>query len=129
MFREFESKQKELHRWVMHTKSRRIKGYLNQTETIEYMFALGIYYRYVIAPLTRTSAFFERLETGSNAGLLVGGREIGPQYRDSIRNAESHFNNVLSKYGLGERFFAITDIKQIVMALIEIDERKYNGQD
>ncbi len=127
MFREFESKQRELSGWAQHTKSQRIKRYLEQREAIEYIFSLGIYYRYVIAPLTRTSTFFKRIESRDIPSLSIGGKEIGPEFRKSISNAESHFNNVIWKYGLSEPFFSITDVKQIVMSLIQIDERRQDG--
>lgn len=123
MFREFESKQRELNGWVKHTRSRRIKRYLEQREIIEYLFALGIYYRYIIAPLTRTSDFFERIQQRDIHAIAVGGREIGPEFRASIFQAEKHFNHVLKEYGLSESFFSLTDVKQIVMSLISIEER------
>ncbi len=123
MFREFESKQRELSGWIQHTRSRRIKGYLEQREIIEYLFALGIYYRYVIAPLTRTSDFFDRVQQRDIHSIAVGGKEIGPEFRASIRQAEKHFNHVLKEYCLSEPFFSLTDVKQIVMALIQIEER------
>ena len=129
MFREFEAKQKELQRWIVHSKSTQVKKYLKQNEIIEYLFALGIYYRYVIAPLTRTGEFFERIESRDVSGLLIGGREIGPDFRHSISNAESHFNNVLHKYGISEHFFSLTDVKQLVISLIRIDERRQDGQE
>lgn len=129
MFREFEAKQRELQQWAFHSKSNKIKRYLNQKDPIEHVFAVGIYYRYVIAPLTKTGDFFERLESGNDAGLIVGGHKISPQYRKSILAAQLHFNNVLEKYGLDEAFFALTDVKQIVMSLIGIDERRQDGQD
>lgn len=129
MFREFESKQKELRQWEIHSKSRRIKKYLKQKDIIEYIFAVGIYYRYVIAPLTRTGEFFQRIEARDISGLLIGGRKVGSDFRQSMANAESHFHNVLEKYGLNEAFFNITDVKQIVMSLISIDERRQDGQD
>jgi len=129
MFREYESKQRELSGWAQHTRSRKIKEYLDQKDTIEYLFALGIYYRYVIAPLTRTGSFYERIEASDIQSLSVGGREIGPEFRNSIFEAENHFNNVLEKYGLSESFFSLTDVKQIVMSLIRIDERRDNGNE
>ncbi len=129
MFREFESKQKELTRWAQTSKSSRIKKYLEQRETIEYIFSLGIYYRYVIAPITRTGAFFERIESRDVSSLLIGGKEIGPEFRQSISNAEHHFNNVLEKYGLNEPFFSLTDVNQIVTSLIQIDERRQDGKE
>ena len=123
MFREFESKQRELNGWIQHTRSNRIKKYLEQREIIEYMFALGIYYRYVIAPLIRTSDFFQRIQQRDIPSIAVGGREIGPEFRSSILQAEKHFNHVLRKYGLSEAFFSLTDVKQIVLKLIKIEER------
>lgn len=129
MFREFELKQKELQQWEAHTKSKRVKRHLRQNDIIEYLFALGIYYRYVIAPLTRTGEFFQRIEVRDISGLIIGGREVGVEFRQSMSNAESHFHNVLKKYGLSEAFFAITDVKQIVMSLINIDERRQDGQE
>ena len=108
MFREFESKQRELSGWSRHTRSRRIQMYLEQKESIEYIFALGIYYRYVIAPLTRTGAFFERIQERDIPSLLVGGKEIGPEFQQSISNAGKHLNKILDDYGLSESFFSTT---------------------
>jgi len=87
------------------------------------LFALGIYYRYVIAPLTRTSDFFERVQQKDIHSIAIGGREIGSEFRASIYQAEQHFNQVLKKYGLSESFFSLTDVKQIVMSLIQMEER------
>ena len=129
MFREFETKQKKLQWWAVRSKSKRLKIYLEQNEIIEYLFALGIYYRYVIAPLTQTRDFFQRIESADISGLLVGGRELGPDFSKSISNAAYHFHSVLEKYGLSEPFFALTDVTQIVMSLIQIEERRQDGQE
>jgi len=129
MFREFEVKQKELKQWEAHSKSARVKKYLKQSDIIEYLIALGIYYRYVIAPLTRTGEFFQRIERRDISGLIIGGREVGSDFRQSISKAESHFHSVLEKYGITEAFFAITVVKRIVMSLITIDERRQDGQE
>jgi len=129
MFREFEYKQKELRQWEIHSISQRVKKHLKQKEIIEYLFALGIYYRYLIAPLSRSNEFFQRIEARDVSSLIVGGHMVGPEFSQSISNAESHFHNVLEKYGLTEAFFAITDVKQIVMSLINIDERRQDGQE
>ena len=123
MFREFESKKRELSSWIQHTQSEHIKGYLEQREIIEYLFALGIYYRYVIAPLTSTSDFFDRVQQQDISSIAIGGREIGPEFRKSISCAERHFHQVLREYGLSESFFSLTDLKQIVISLIQIEER------
>lgn len=129
MFREFQSKQKELQRWETTSKSNRVKRYLNQSEIIELLFAVGIYYRYVIAPLTQTGDFFQRLEKKDILSVRVGGKELDTEFRQSMLEAEVHFHNILNKFGLSEGFFAITDVKQIVMSLISIDERDRHGQE
>ena len=90
---------------------------------------MGIYYRYVIAPLTSTGRFFERLETNFEAGLKVGGREIDSQFRSSIQDAHRYFVNVIQEFGLSEAFFGQTDVKRIVMSLIEVEERMADAQD
>ncbi len=123
MFREFELKKRELNGWIQHTQSKRIKRYLEQREIIEYLFALGIYYRYVIAPLTRTSDLFGRVQERDISSIAIGGREIGSEFRKRILRAERHFHQVLREYGLSESFFSLTDVKQIVMTLIRIEER------
>jgi len=53
MFREFGDKCRELNKWREHSRSDKVKKYLNQPEAIYFIFALGIYYRYVIAPFAR----------------------------------------------------------------------------
>ena len=129
MFREYESKCKELAQWRKHSNYNKVQKYLKQSEVIEYLFAMGIYYRYVIAPLTSTGRFFERLETNFEAGLKVGGREIDSQFRSSIQDAHRYFVNVIQEFGLSEAFFGQTDVKRIVMSLIEVEERRADAQD
>lgn len=129
MYREYEEKCRELERWREHSRLQRARPYLAQRDAIHFIFALGIYYRYVIAPLSSSANFFERLETKYEAGLTVGGRKIGADFRSSIQNAANHFGDVIKSFGLGASFFAQTDVKRIVMGLIELEERRTNEQD
>jgi hypothetical protein len=96
---------------------------IRKHETIEYIFALGIYYRYIIAPITKTGEFFDRIRKNDIGGISVGGKNVGYEFQISIRKAKKHFNIIMGKYGLNETFFSLTDVKQIVMELIKLDER------
>lgn len=128
MFREYEEKCRELARWSEHSKYRRIKPYLRQREVIQFIFALGIYYRYVVAPLSSCADFFGRLESEFEAGLTIGGRKITPDFRTSLQAAAENFYGLIESYGLTQSFFAQTDVKRIVMALVELEERRTNEQ-
>ena len=129
MYREYEEKCRELERWSQHSRHQRAKPYLAQRDAIHLIFALGIYYRYVIAPLSSSANFYERLEKEFKAGLTVGGRKIGADFRSSIQSAANHFGDTIRSFGLGTSFFAQTDVKRIVMELIELEERRTNEQD
>ena len=129
MYREYEDKCRELERWIQHSRYQKAKIYLQQREAIQFIFALGIYYRYEVAPFSSCANFFERLESEFEAGLTVGGRKIPPDFRASIQIATDNFHDVLKSFGLGLSFFAQTDVKKIVMKLIELEERRSNDQE
>lgn len=75
MYREYENKCRELERWNQNSRYQKVKRYLREREAIQFIFALGIYYRYVVAPLFSCANFFERLESDFEAGLTVVGIE------------------------------------------------------
>ena len=127
MLREYESKQRDLERWLETSKSQRFKNYLKQKEVFEYFFALGIFYRYIIAPFTRTKSFYEFIESKGVSSLSIGGIEISTDFRKSIAKADKHFQYILHEYGIDEKFLSLTDVKTIVTTLIQIDERNQNG--
>lgn len=129
MYREYDDKCRELARWSQHSRYQKAKSYLQQREAIQLILALGIYYRYVVAPLSSCANFFERLESEFEAGLTVGGRKISPDFRASLQIAAEHFHDLLKPFGLGTSFFAQTDVKRIVMTLIELEERRSNDQE
>jgi hypothetical protein len=129
MYREYEEKCRELERWHQHSRYQKAERYLREGEAIQFIFALGIYYRYVVAPLSSCANFFKRLESEFEAGLTVGGRRISPDFRYSLQFAVEHFHDLVRSFGLGPSFFAQTDVKRIVMTLIELEERRSNAQD
>lgn len=126
MVREYDDKCRELARWRTHSRSSEFRPYLSKENAIHFFFALGIYYRYVIAPLTSSANFFDRLEINFNAGLKVGGRTIDAEFRNSILGAVGHFETILRDFGLTPRFFAQTDVKTIVSKLIEVEKSAKN---
>lgn len=128
MFGEYESKCRELSRWSEHSKSPRVKPYLKNLDAIQYIFAIGIYYRYVIAPLSGSSKLIERLEASNVQGIRVGGKPLGVEFKNSIESGAQYFNNVITRFGLPEPFFAQTEVPRIVMSLIELEERRAREQ-
>lgn len=122
MVKEYDAKCRDLDWWAERDRRIRVRRYLRQKSTLQYLFALGIYYRYVIAPITGAASFFERLEQ-QQFGLKLAGRELTSEFRASVQNAADHFRQVSDTFGLGSSFFAQTDVRRIVMSLIELDER------
>lgn len=129
MYREYENKCRELERWNQNSRYQKVKKYLREREAIQFIFALGIYYRYVVAPLSSCANFFERLESEFEAGLTVGGRKITSDFRTSLQIAVEHFHGIAKEFGLTPSFFAQTEVKRIVMTLIELEERRSNDQE
>ena len=129
MYREYEEKCRELARWAENSRHQKAEPYLRQREAIHFIFALGIYYRYIVAPLSGCAHFFERLESEFEAGLTVGGRKVSTDFRASIQSAAEYFHNAIKAFGMSQTFFAQTDVKRIVMTLIEMEERRQNEQD
>ena len=128
MFREYESKVRDLRHWTQNSKSGDVRSFLIQHEQIEFIFALGIYYRYVIAPSIGTSEFIKRLNTGFNAGLQIGGQPIAKAFRESIDSAARDFSRICKNFGLPETFFAETDSRRIILALIRLEKRRNDEQ-
>lgn len=129
MFREYEAKSRDVRRWAAASKSHRLKHVFTSIEAVEFVFALGIYYRYVVAPTSGVLEFAGRLEGTADAGLRIGGRVIEKEYKVSARAGLAQFRSTLLRFGLSEEFLAITDVKTIVMALAELEERRAREQD
>lgn len=128
MLREYETKTDSLKRWSASSRSTRIKQYINQRDTLHLIFAMGIYYRYVIAPLFGAASFFERLTASEQAvGLKIGGKTIGPEFQAAIQRSAARFHTISSNFGLPQTFFAEVDVQRIVWKLIEIEERRPDG--
>jgi len=56
--------------------------------------------------------------------LEVGGHLLGDSFRDSIDAAARDFQRMTATFGLPEAFFAQTDLRRIVMSLVEFEERR-----
>lgn len=124
MLSEYKAKCGDLNRWIEKSASLRVAPYLRNREAIQYIFALGIYYRHVVAPLSGSARLIERLEASDVKGLKVGGRTISSDFRNTIDSGIQHFNSIISEFGITETFFAQSDVVRIVMSLIELEERR-----
>ena len=127
MFAEYEAKCAELNRWAANSRSRKMQKYLKSVEEIQYIFALGIYYRYVVAPFVGTTEFFDRVDRDGDGGIRLGGRVLTADYRSVIRGAADRFKWIASDFGLSEAFFAQTDVYSIVSKLVNIEEKRRRG--
>ena len=127
MFAEYEAKCAELRRWAANSRSRKMQRYLENADEIQYIFALGIYYRYIVAPFAGTTEFFDRIGGDADGGIKLGGRVLTADYRSTIRDAADKFRWIASDFGLSEAFFAQTDVKTIVFALVKLEERRQRG--
>jgi len=126
MFLEYEAKNKALKRWAEHSKSDKLKPYLNKRKELQFIFALGIYYRWVIAPIARSGAFFERANNKGINGVTLGGIKLDREFQTSTLKAKDDFYKIIEWYGLSESFLSLTDIKSIVLSLVELEERQRN---
>lgn len=124
MFREYEAKCRDLQQWAEHSNVPRIQRYLQQREQIHFIVAMGIYYRYVVAPFLGLNEFLQRLYGGFGSDLEIGGQKVGESFRDTIAGATGDFRRIAEEFGLPEPFFALTDVRRIVLTLIEIEERR-----
>ena len=129
MHREYEDKCKELARWRERTKSGRIAPYLKSKDSIEFLFAVGIYYRYIIAPLTSSDKFLARLAGRGSGSVRVGGHVLGAEFRLTLQKAIIQFSQICTNFGLPESFFAQTDVRRIVLSLVEFEERASNAEE
>lgn len=101
-----------------------MQRYLKSAEEIQYIFALGIYYRYIVAPFAGTTEFFDRIGADGDGGIRLGGRVLTADYRSTIREAADRFKWISSDFGLSEAFFAQTDVRKIVSTLVNLEERR-----
>jgi len=129
MEREFEAKHRDLERWAGHSRSARLRPYLERRGDIEYLMALGIYYRYVLAPLAGASDFIGRIADGTDSAVRVAGRRLDKQFQRSIDRAQAAFSAIVIAYGMPPAFFAETDVRRIVMSLVELEERRAREQE
>jgi len=128
MFREYESKCSELEGWRVHSSRSDMAGYLNQAGAIHLVFALGIYYRYVVAPFGGSAEFFARVRRKSGAGLRLGGESLDPQLMASIGSAVRQFEAMAQSFGLDRSLLSLTDVKSIVPELKAREEARRHGQ-
>jgi hypothetical protein len=130
MYREYEAKSRELSRWRERSSSARMRPYLNQLGVLEELIALGIYYRYVVAPLASSADFFGRLES-SNEGvdLKVGGKRIDGEFRNRIDRGVNRFAAITRNFGLPAYLFSEGDVSAFVRNLVTIEERRSRDAD
>lgn len=128
MFGEYEAKCAELRRWSEKSQSSRYKQYLSHRETIELIFAIGIYYRYVVAPISGAAEFSERIRDRSQAGLEIAGYNFGKDRQNAIEEAHGVFVRIAERHGVPERLLAETEVRRIVRLLIELEERRSDEQ-
>lgn len=127
MEREYEFKCRRLTSWRETSKSQRLRPYLPKATTLQSIIALGIYYRYVIAPLTSAGDFVHRLESRYEVGLQVAGKTVSPDLFYSLEAGRIRFQTLAQLFGLEEGFFAISDLGQIVMSLVRREEQRSDG--
>ena len=127
MNQEYEKKVKEFSNWLQNTKSQKIKKYSKHKEVFYLIFALGIYYRYIIAPLVSTKDFFNRLNNSNTSiELKLANQKIDKQIIESINNAHKYFLYIINEFNIPETLFAESDLKKIVNGIINIEEQN-NG--
>lgn len=127
MEREYEFKCRRLTSWRETSRSQRLRPYLTKETTLQSIIALGIYYRYVIAPLTSAGDFVHRLESRYDVGLQVAGKTVSPDLHYSLEAGRIRFQRLAQLFGLEEGFFAISDLNQIVMSLVRREEQRSDG--
>ena len=129
MEREFEAKHRDLERWAERSRSARMRPYLERRSDIEFLMALGIYYRYVLAPLAGASDFIGRITGDTDGAVRVAGRRLDAKFKRSIDRAQAAFSAVVMAYGMPPAFFAETDVRRIVMSLVELEQRRVREQE
>ena len=127
MGREYEGKCRDLQRWAVATRRASVWNFLAHEDTLHLIFSMGIYFRYVMAPLSSCTDFFERLQANEDVTLKIGGHEIDRRFQTSIRRATMSFHAVAARYGLSEAFFAESDVRRIVMKLMETERRRLDS--
>ena len=128
MEREYEFKCRRLANWRQTSRSQRLRPYLTNESVIQQILALGIYYRYVIAPLTSAGDFVHRLQSRHEVTLQVAGKPVSPDLHYALEAGRIKFRQVANLFGLEESFFAISDLNQIVMGLVRREERRADGE-
>lgn len=126
MDREYEYKCSRLANWRESSRSSRLRPYLQRADVIHQVFALGIYYRHVIAPLTSAGNFVSRLHR-EDLSLRVAGKPVSIELHYALESARIKFHRLSNAFGLDETFFALSDLRQIVMTLVRIDEQRADG--
>ncbi len=130
MYQEYEAKCRELRRWIENSQSPKFRKYLAQREAIEFIYALGIYYRYIIAPIDGASRFASRLSTYSDAGeLKIAGRIQTQDVQQAIDRGIERFHSIASDFGLTQSIFAEVDAQKIVYLLVKSEEQRERGSE
>jgi hypothetical protein len=129
MEREYEFKCRRLANWRETSRSQRLRPYLANELVIQQIVALGIYYRYVIAPLTSAGDFVHRLQSRHEITLQVAGKTVSPDLHHTLEVGRMHFQRLARSFGLDDTFFAISDLNQIVMGLVRREERRADGEE
>lgn len=123
MKQEYDKKVREFSNWIQNTQSKKLKKYSKYKETFYLIFALGIYYRYVIAPLVSTKDFFYRLNSYNTIELKLANQKIDRQVIESINKAHIYFLYIINEFDIPETLFAEPDLKKIVFGIINIEEK------
>jgi hypothetical protein len=124
---EYDYKCRRLAQWKERSGSARLRPYLEKQSVLQQVIALGIYYRHVIAPLTSAGDFVHRLQIRHELGLQVAGKPVSDELYFSLEAGHIQFRQLARAFGLEEGFFAISDLNQIVLSLIRIEERRASG--
>jgi hypothetical protein len=129
MHSEYESKCRQLARWNENSNSEKYKYYLEQSESIQFIIALSIYYRYIVAPYNGLVEFTSRLdgraaEKGFDERIRIGGKIMSRENLGAIRKGIERFHSISNEYGLDQYIFAQTDVRKIVYRLVEKEESR-----
>lgn len=124
---EYEYKCRRLAHWKERSRSARLRPYLEREAVIQQVLALGIYYRHVIAPLTSAGNLVHRLQSRHELGLQVAGKTVTDELYFSLEAGRIQFQRLARAFGLEDSFFAISDLNQVVMGLVRIEERRTSG--
>ena len=117
---EYESKKRELN-YILEKRKDEYK-WIDDSEFLEYLLLLAIFYRQVIDPISGTIKFAYRVNKLGAENIKIGRTELSKYNMKKLYRMVTDFYDIVEKFGLSPYLFDFYDVKDFLKNIEELSE-------